>query len=90
MQSRKEQANWGVFFKTKPGEYGEGDVFIGINMPVLRSIAKKFLRIDLKSLQFFMQSNIHEYRSFALICLEYKYIFLFKKERKLNMKSARK
>lgn len=87
--SKKRAAELQWFFKTKPGEYGEGDVFIGINMPVLRSIAKKFLHIGLKSLQFFIRSKIHEYRSFALICLEYKYSSAFRKERELRSECAR-
>jgi 3-methyladenine DNA glycosylase AlkD len=76
--SQKRAKDLQRFFKTKPGEYGEGDVFIGIDMPTLRSIAKSFSHISLSDLKFFITSKIHEYRSFALICLEIKYNAAFK------------
>jgi len=60
------------FFKTGKGEYGEGDIFVGIVIPDLRKIAKKYSKIvtpdDLKS---FINSEIHEYRMFALLTLTY-------------------
>ena len=68
--SSKEQAKilqW--FFKTGPGEYGEGDVFIGIKVPLLRSIAKKHLDLSIVEIQELLCSKIHEERLAVLMIL---------------------
>src|SRR3989339_1637909 len=57
------------FFKTGPGEYGEGDVFIGIKVPPLRAIAKKFLSLGFEDIQTLLNSEIHEERLAALLIL---------------------
>ncbi len=61
------------FFKTGKGEYGEGDVFIGVDMPTMRSIAKNYTSMSLKDLQTLLESKIHEYRMVALVILVNKY-----------------
>ncbi len=62
------------FFKTKPGEYGEGDIFVGIRVPMARQIAKKYCKtIDKYSLLPLLQSPIHEYRLTALFILILQY-----------------
>lgn len=60
------------FFKTQKGEYGEGDIFVGIVVPDLRKIAKKYSKtITLEELEYFVSNEIHEYRLFGLLTLTY-------------------
>lgn len=61
------------FFKTGPGQYGEGDVFVGITMPEIRSVAKQYVDITLGEIQKLLDSKIHEYRMTGLIILTYQY-----------------
>ena len=57
------------FFKTGKGQYGEGDVFLGIKVPVLRKLAKQFRDADLAAIQTLLGSKYHEERLFALLLL---------------------
>jgi 3-methyladenine DNA glycosylase AlkD len=57
------------FFKTGPGEYGEGDLFLGIKVPELRKLAKEYEGIALKEAKQLLRSSIHEQRLLALLLL---------------------
>lgn len=65
--------NLAWFFKTGPGEYGEGDKFLGIRVPIIRKIIKPYRNIKVDSLKVIMQSAYHEERMAALIILVEKY-----------------
>lgn len=55
------------FFKTGPGEYGEGDVFIGVSVPDQRKLARQFRGIGRDEVVRLLAGEVHEYRLTALI-----------------------
>ncbi len=57
------------FFKTGKGEYGEGDRFLGIRVPVIRKEVKKFKDISHSEIQKLLHSAFHEERLCALLLL---------------------
>lgn len=61
------------FFKTAPGQYGAGDIFLGIKVPVQRQVAREFQTLPLSALARLLKSKIHEYRLVALLILIKKY-----------------
>jgi 3-methyladenine DNA glycosylase AlkD len=61
------------FFKTGKGEYGEGDHFLGIRVPVLRQHARKHRTITIKQLLQLLRSGYHEERLCALLIMVLKY-----------------
>ncbi len=61
------------FFKTKPGEYGAGDIFIGLTVPDCRLIAKKYIHLTFTEIEKLLTSKIHEERLIALLILVSQY-----------------
>jgi 3-methyladenine DNA glycosylase AlkD len=61
------------FFKTGPGEYGDGDIFIGVMVPQSRQVAKKFSQLPLGEVRTLLYSRIHEERLVALLILAWRY-----------------
>lgn len=61
------------FFKTGPGQYGEGDLFWGIATPTLRAVARQHAGLPLPEIHTLLQSPIHEQRATALIILTHRY-----------------
>ena len=57
------------FFKTGPGQYGEGDVFLGIRVPVLRALARRHQALPLQECVRLLHSPHHEARLLALLIL---------------------
>jgi 3-methyladenine DNA glycosylase AlkD len=71
------------YFKCGPGQYGEGDIFLGIPVPAQRKIALKYVDLALAELGYLLKSKIHEHRSAALQILVAQYAAGSEAERQL-------
>jgi len=69
--SKARDFSW--FFKTGKGEYGEGDLFLGISVPECRKLAKNYTDISLPQISKLIKSKYHEHRLVALLILVQKY-----------------
>jgi 3-methyladenine DNA glycosylase AlkD len=69
LASPETAANLQRFFKTGLGQYGEGDLFLGIKVPPLRALAKRHTDADLTTVAALLDSPYHEERMLALLLL---------------------
>ena len=67
--SKSRVSDLARFYKTAPGEYGEGDLFLGGTVPQTRSVAKKYQNLELKEVEKLFTSPFHEARLCAAIIL---------------------
>ena len=61
------------FFQTAPGQYGEGDVFLGLTVPQVRAIAREHKGISLREIEVLIRSKFHEARLCGLVILTLQY-----------------
>jgi 3-methyladenine DNA glycosylase AlkD len=72
LRARADPASISVlqgFFKTGAGEYGEGDVFIGVRVPAMREVCRDCREAGLAEIRTLLQSRVHEERLLALLLL---------------------
>ena len=67
--SEEQAVNLSRFFKTAPGQYGSGDKFFGVKVPVTRSVAKTHADISFDDIQRLLDSPWHEARLCGLLIL---------------------
>jgi 3-methyladenine DNA glycosylase AlkD len=69
----RKARNLAWFFKTGPGEYGEGDQFIGLTVPISRKIALRHTHLPLTEISKLLASPIHEHRfvAFEILVAQY-------------------
>ena len=70
------------YFKTGPGQYGEGDIFLGLTVPQSRSIAVKYKDLAYLEISALLKSKNHEERFIALVILINNYKYGNEKDRK--------
>ena len=69
--ARAKALKW--FFKTGPGQYGEGDRFLGLTMPQIRQLARECDDLTLTDIEALLESPWHESRSLAVVLLAHRY-----------------
>lgn len=69
LENHYQAENLGWFFKTGPGEYGEGDKFLGLRVPQTREISKKFIDLSQDQIGILLDSEYHEDRQLGLFVL---------------------
>jgi 3-methyladenine DNA glycosylase AlkD len=65
----QQAVNLQRFFKTGPGDYGEGDRFLGLRVPQIRKLVKEFGATPIREIQQLLHSTVHEERLLALLLM---------------------
>ena len=73
LENHYQAENLGWFFKTGPGEYGEGDKFLGLRVPQTRAISKQFIDLSQDQISILLDSEYHEDRQLGLFVLVLQY-----------------
>lgn len=73
LADRKKAAILQGFFKTAPGQYGAGDIFLGLTVPQQRQAISRYLDLPLTDIKILLASPIHEFRLSALLILVKQY-----------------
>ncbi len=73
LKNPAQASNLSWFFKTGPGQYGEGDLFLGLKVPETRAIAKRFRELPLSGIWDLLESDFHEVRQcgFFILVLQF-------------------
>jgi 3-methyladenine DNA glycosylase AlkD len=74
----------GRFFKTGPGEYGEGDKFLGLKVPQTREVSKRFQDLSFEQIQVLVKDEFHEVRQLGLFIL----VLQFKKAKTIEARKV--
>lgn len=69
LKNPSQASNLSWFFKTGPGQYGEGDLFLGLKVPQTRAISKRFRDLPLDEVWSLLESDFHEVRQCGLFIL---------------------
>lgn len=81
ISTSKRAENNKRFFKCQPGEYGEGDIFVGLTIPQTRKILKAYKDLSINDTERLLKSKVHEERFLALLIFIYKFEKGNKKEK---------
>jgi len=73
VENQEIAAHSSRFFKTGPGEYGEGDLFYGIRVPVVRKLVREYSDLPDRAVVSLLRSSMHEERLFAVLVLVQRY-----------------
>ena len=82
LENHYQAHNLGWFFKTGPGEYGEGDKFLGLRVPQTRAVSKDFQTLAEDQIELLLQDEYHEVRQLGLFIL----VLQFKKAKNIEQK----